>query len=77
MTIRPRFELECEDCGSRWLMGKSVKDALSAETALPKGWRTVRWDMYGNCSHYCSVSCERAGRERVAVESPAERDWDD
>lgn len=66
MAIRTRYELECENCSRRRILAATVRDKLSA--VLPKGWRTVRWDMYDNCSHYCSVSCERAGRERVAVE---------
>lgn len=58
MTIATRMEIVCDWCHKREFLPSDIRDSLSAEFSKPKRWRTVQHDMYGNCTHYCSESCE-------------------
>lgn len=58
MSIVTRMEIMCDWCHKREFLPSDIRDTLTAEFSKPKGWRTVQHDVYGNCTHYCSETCE-------------------
>lgn len=67
MTIHIRAEIVCDWCSKRLLLPQGVSDHLTAENRKPKGWRTVQHDVYGNCTHYCSETCESQGLNEIEL----------
>lgn len=62
MSLQSGHTAKCDHCGatSRFIDG----DSLEVERTLRKrGWRTVRYDYYGNTGHYCQdAECQEEAR---------------
>lgn len=56
MTIERIYRIRCEMCNMR--IGKESDELAVDRLVRQRGWRILRWDMYGNESHVCPTCAD-------------------